>query len=74
MDIILTTFITSMENAALGSDGWHYLFGNFNLGGTVSGRLSSSKPNLQNLPSTGSKYAKVIKSCFQAPLDGYSVD
>lgn len=67
VDIILTTFITSMENAALGSDGWHYLFGNFNLGGTVSGRLSSSKPNLQNLPSTGSKYAKVIKSCFQAP-------
>jgi DNA polymerase-1 len=44
VDIILTTFITSMENAALGSDGWHYLFGNFNLGGTVSGRLSSSKP------------------------------
>ena len=67
VDIILTTFITSMENAALGSDGWHYLFGNFNLGGTVSGRLSSSKPNLQNLPSTGSKYAKLIKSCFQAP-------
>lgn len=66
VDIILTTFITTMENAALGSDGWYYLFGNFNLGGTVSGRLSSSKPNLQNLPSTGSKYAKVIKSCFQA--------
>lgn len=67
VDIILNTFITAMENAALGSDGWYYLFGNFNLGGTVSGRLSSSNPNLQNLPSTGSKYAKVIKSCFQAP-------
>lgn len=46
---------------------WNYLFGNFNLGGTVSGRLSSSNINLQNLPATGSKYAKIIKSCFKAP-------
>ncbi|QDP54414.1 MAG: putative DNA polymerase [Prokaryotic dsDNA virus sp.] len=52
---------------------WHYLFGNFNIGGTLSGRLSSSGPNLQNLPSTGKGhklklyYAKLIKSCFQAP-------
>lgn len=64
---ILTSFIPAMENAAPGPDGWHYLFGNFNLGGTVSGRLSSSDPNLQNLPSTGTRYAKLIKSCFQAP-------
>jgi DNA polymerase-1 len=47
---ILTDFIPSMEAAAEGPDGWHYLFGNFNLGGTISGRLSSSDPNLQNLP------------------------
>lgn len=67
VNIILTSFIPAMEQAALGPDGWHYLFGNFNLGGTVSGRLSSSGPNLQNLPATGSKYAKLIKSCFQAP-------
>jgi DNA polymerase-1 len=64
---ILTSFIPAMENAALGPDGWHYLFGNFNLGGTLSGRLSSSDPNLQNLPATGSRYAKLIKSCFVAP-------
>lgn len=65
--IILTTFIPAFEQARQGPDGWHYLLGNFNLGGTVSGRLSSSEPNLQNLPATGSKYAKLIKSCFQAP-------
>lgn len=63
---ILTGFIPAMENAALGPDGWHYLFGNFNLGGTVSGRLSASNPNLQQLPAN-SKYAKLIKSCFAAP-------
>lgn len=63
---ILTDFIPSMLQAAKGPDGWHYLFGNFNLGGTLSGRLSSSDPNLQNLPAN-SKYAKLIKSCFQAP-------
>lgn len=64
---ILTSFIPAFEKAAQGPDGWHYLFGNFNLGGTLSGRLSSSDPNLQNLPATASKYAKLIKSCFEAP-------
>lgn len=63
---IITDFIPSLEGAQQGPDGWHYLFGNFNLGGTKSGRLSSSKPNLQNLPAS-SKYAKLIKRCFEAP-------
>lgn len=67
VDKILSTFIPALETAQKGNDNWHYLFGNFNLGGTVSGRLSSSNPNLQNLPATGTKYAKAIKSCFQAP-------
>ena len=67
VDKIISTFIPSMESALQGPDGGYYLFGNFNLGGTVSGRLSSSNPNLQNLPATGSKYAKAIKNCFRAP-------
>lgn len=41
---ILTAFIPSFEKAVLKSDGSHYLHGGFNIGGTVSGRLSSSKP------------------------------
>lgn len=71
---ILGTFVKALKESVLGSDGWHYLFGNFNLGGTVSGRLSSSKPNLQNLPAGAEgeatakgRYGKLIKSCFQAP-------
>lgn len=63
---ILTSFIPAMENAMQGPDGWNYLFGNFNLGGALSGRLSSSGPNLQTIPAN-SKYAKLIKSCFVPP-------
>lgn len=43
------------------------LHGSFNLGGTKSGRQSSSGPNLQQIPSTGTVYAKPIKKCFKAP-------
>ena len=64
---ILNTFIPAFKNSTIEKDGWHYLHGGFNLGGTKSGRLSSSNPNLQNLPSTGTKYAKLVKECFMAP-------
>lgn len=70
VDKILTAFIPAFKQSQKASDGRYYLYGNFNLGGTVSSRLSSSNPNLQNLPATGTKYAKIIKSCFQAP-DGW---
>jgi len=38
----------------------------FNIHGTDTGRLSSSKPNLQQLPSGRTKYAKEVKNLFQA--------
>lgn len=63
---ILNTFITAFEKAIDKGDGVVWLHGSFNLGGTVSGRLSSSNPNLQNLPAT-SIYGKLVKKCFQAP-------
>lgn len=64
---ILGTFVPAFEASPLASDGWHYLFGFFNIGGTLSGRLSSNGPNLQNLPATGSKYSKIVKMMFSAP-------
>ena len=68
VDKIITTFIKAfLNNTVLAEDGTYYLYGNFNLGGTVSGRLSSSNVNLQNLPSGGTPYAKIVKACFIAP-------
>lgn len=63
---ILSAFIPAFERGIRKSDGLVYLHGSFNLGGTVSGRLSSSEPNMQNLPA-GSTYGKLIKKCFSAP-------
>lgn len=70
--IILSTFLPAFLQAQKAKDGWHYLFGNFRLGGTASGRLSSNNPNLQNIPSSGTskvkkRLAKLIKECFEAP-------
>lgn len=70
--IIISTFLPAFLKAEKGSDGWHYLFGNFRLGGTLSGRLSSNNPNLQNIPSSAgaplkARLAKLIKECFEAP-------
>lgn len=62
---ILAAFIPAFKGAVKKSDGMYYLHGSFRLGGTVSGRLSCARPNLQQIPS-GSTYAKLIKKCFKA--------
>jgi DNA polymerase I len=43
-----------------------YLHGNFNQTGTVTGRLSSSDPNQQNIPSRG-ELGKKMRTVFDAP-------
>jgi DNA polymerase-1 len=63
---VISSFMPAILDSEVGPDGWHYLCGSFKLGGTISGRLSSSDPNMQNLPA-GSKYGKIIKSIFEAP-------
>lgn len=64
---ILSTFIPAFKRGIdRDGSGIIWLHGSFNIGGTVSGRLSSSDPNLQNIPAK-SIFAKLIKECFMAP-------
>lgn len=63
---IISSFIPAFKSAFDKGDGRVYLLGGYNLGGTVSGRLSSSEPNMQQLPS-GSRFGKPVKDCFSAP-------
>lgn len=69
VDKMLTTFIPAFSEAHIDKYGNAHLLGYFNLAGTVSGRLSSSNPNLQNIPATGSRFAKPIKKCFKSTDD-----
>jgi DNA polymerase-1 len=61
---IESSFIKFFRERDLQRENKSYLVGNLNLGGTKSGRLSSSSPNLQNLPSTNTEYAKPFKQCI----------
>lgn len=63
---IVSSFLPAFKAGTLKADGTRWLHGSFNIGGTVSGRLSSSEPNLQNIPAN-STYAKAIKEVFVAP-------
>lgn len=59
---ILTTFIPALLKSKP-NNGGYTLHGSYNICGTISYRLSSSNPNLQNMPSKGEMGA-LIKSCF----------
>ena len=66
---LMSSFIPTFLNAFPVTDTRSLVNGCFNLGATVSGRLSSSDPNMQQLPANGT-YAKLIKGMAQA-IDGY---
>lgn len=63
---LLSSFVPHFVNAPA-VDGYHCLYGFYNIGGTQGGRLSSDSPNQQNLPSGGNDYAIYIKQMVKAP-------
>ena len=66
--IVRNNFIEAFYNYTV--DG--RLMGTYRLYGTKTFRLTSNNPNLLNLPSTNSKFAKPIKRCLVAP-DGFII-
>lgn len=66
VDKLLSSFVPHFVNAPK-VDGYHVLYGFYNIGGTQGGRLSSDSPNQQNLPSGGNDFAVYIKQMVKAP-------
>ena len=66
---ILSTYVEGLRKAAVRET--HRIHTRFNQAGTVTGRLSSSAPNLQNIPSKGD-VGKMLRRAFTAG-DGYDL-
>lgn len=72
LDRLLTSYLDKFPRVAVGTAvpgqppaaHEHRIHGRYNQGGTVTGRLSSSDPNLQNIPSRH-EYGDRIRALFQ---------
>ena len=64
LDKLIGTYLKPFEEQTYNE----YIYGNYNHTGTVTGRLSSSNPNLQNIPAHGSLGAQ-IRKILGAPPD-----
>lgn len=65
---IQSAFIPVFSNP-VSQAGLNRICGFLNLAGTVSGRLSASEPNTQQLPASGSRFAKPVKKLFQSTTE-----